>query len=103
MMVHMWLSCRQHAHFTDEETGVTGWPEFSQPGSGEWQENGPEWPTLLATPGPRLATPGLTWDSAVLSLRPLHRAVGICSSDTRREGAFVLSIYKRSLVSKLAG
>ena len=60
-MVHMWLSCSQYTHFTDEETGVTGWPEFSQPGSGEWQENGPEWPTLLATPGPRLTTPGHAW------------------------------------------
>lgn len=46
---------------------------------------------------------GLTWDFAVLPLRPLPRGVGICSSDTQREGAFVLSIYKRSLVSKLAG
>lgn len=71
-------------------------PRQAAPGK-EWQTQdwSPDWPHLGLAQG--LPEPSCALSEASAS------GVRICSSDTLRGGAFVLSVYKRRLVSKLAG
>lgn len=88
------------------------WPKASQPGSKGVAEPGleprPVWTPSQYPSSDRLAAEahGHTWALPgvfLFSVCSVSRAVRIFSSGTLCEGAFVLSIYKRRLVSKLAG